>query len=533
MRKISFKSKTTVLITLLTAIMCFASVMGMIAMSKRTVNAEIQQQLISTVERNTDEIEIENGILEIENDFVFYTNGIYCDVFDSNHAYIDGETPHKLLITDNFNAGEITIHEKNGNEYYVYDTCLEFSKYEYEIDVFSGQIIKYGADAVKPGTLEEKNHSNFFFENGISTEEAIDTALSHAGANRNNSQIIKAELQAHENRQVFLIEFTCSNPLYGNIWLRGSTPADTVQNAFGAINKTFIYMIPMFIIIAALGAYLISKKTIKPVENISKSAREISSGNDLSKRINSGNGSDEIAVLADTFNQMLQRLQTSFESEKQFTSDASHELRTPLAVIKAECEYALSDKADNDDKEEALISINEQNEKMTKLVNSLLSLARTEQGTQRFKFEKTNLSELIEQICEGFVPEKGIRIEYNIENDIYYSVEASLISRMLENLLSNAVRYGNKNGNINVTLKKGKNRIILSVKDNGIGIKENDIDKIFGRFYRADSSRSNSDGFGLGLALVDRIVSLHGGKAEVKSVFGEGSEFSITFFEKN
>ncbi len=533
MKRISFKAKTTVMITLLTAIVCFISFAGMLTISRRTVDSETQQRLISTVERNVDSIEYKNGILEIESDFAFYSDGIYCNVYDQNFALVEGETPQSFNSENEFKNGEISNYNGNNEKYYIYDTRIEFTKHEYEIDVFSGQIIKYEADAVTSGNLPDVEYNSFSFENGISTEKAINIALAHAGATRENATIITAELQAYDNRQVFLVEFTCPVSDYGSIWIRGIAPASVSENTFGAINKAILYSIPMLIVFAALGAYLLSQKTIKPVEEITRSAKEISTGKDLTKRIKTDGGSDEIADLANTFNQMLERLQTSFESEKQFTSDASHELRTPLAVIKAECEYALSDNADSAEKAEALVSVNEQADKMTRLVNSLLSLTRTEQGTQRFNFENIDLSETIEKGCCEFKTDKGITLKSSIENDINLFADISLIRRMLENLLENAVRYGKENGNIFVSLYRQNNSIILSVKDDGIGIKAEDIPKIWGRFYRADSSRSNSDGFGLGLALVERTADLHGGKADVKSTLGEGSEFVITFSEKN
>lgn len=172
---------------------------------------------------------------------------------------------------------------------------------------------------------------------------------------------------------------------------------------------TVIYILPAFIIIAAVGAYLISRKTMKPVENICRSAHEITDGTDLSKRIEMEKSAGEIYTLAETFNDMLARLQTSFENEKQFTSDASHELRTPLAVIKAECEYALSDNASEEDMLEALSSIDEQTDKMTKLVTALLTLSRTEQGDKCYKLEDTDLSELVKKHAPILSPRRTSR----------------------------------------------------------------------------------------------------------------------------
>ena len=126
------------------------------------------------------------------------------------------------------------------------------------------------------------------------------------------------------------------------------------------------------------------------------------------------------------------------------------------------------------------------------------------------------------------VPAKNITLTADIEDNIIIPAQAQLISLMLENLLSNAVKYGRDGGHIEVRLKKDSG-IVLSVKDDGIGIKEEDLPKIWGRFYRADESRSRESGFGLGLSLVSQIAALHGGEVSASSVYGEGSEFTVTF----
>ena len=311
--------------------------------------------------------------------------------------------------------------------------------------------------------------------------------------------------------------------------MRGVINVDSAKSAFDAINKALIYILPLFIVIAAAGAYIISRRAMAPIENITHSAKEISIGGDLSKRIEIGKSSDELYSLAQTFNEMLASLQTSFETEKQFTSDASHELRTPLAVIKAECEFALSDIAESDDKEEALSEISEQTDKMTKLVSALLTLSRTENGDKRYKLESTDISSLIKSAAQKLTLQKGITLKSDIDENIFMPAQPELFLLMAENLLSNAVKYGKENGEIRLSLKKSGNDVILTVKDNGIGIKEENLEKIFGRFFRADESRSKTEGFGLGLSLVKQIAELHSGEVTVFSVYGEGSEFKIIF----
>ena len=529
-RRSSFKLRITVWITLLIAVVSSLGIGGILITGSQIADSRLQNELISTVERNVDEIEYKNGILEIENDFAFFVDEVYCNVFDSSGRYIDGESPAALINSENRKNGVVGTFETDGNKYYYYDTRLDFNKYEYEIDAFSGKIIKYEADTAMSG-LSDPVYKSTEFRDGINSEKAIDIALEHAGLTRDEVSSLSVELPANADRTVFKVEFICSNSTSPPVWVRGFINADAAKSAFDAITMTVIYILPAFIIIAAVGAYLISRKTMKPVENICRSAHEITDGTDLSKRIEMEKSAGEIYTLAETFNDMLARLQTSFENEKQFTSDASHELRTPLAVIKAECEYALSDNASEEDMLEALSSIDEQTDKMTKLVTALLTLSRTEQGDKRYKLEDTDLSELVKKTCADFVPAKNITLTADIEDNIIIPAQAQLISLMLENLLSNAVKYGRDDGHIEVRLKKD-NGIVLSVKDDGIGIKEEDLPKIWGRFYRADESRSRESGFGLGLSLVSQIAALHGGKVSASSVYGEGSEFTVNFLRR-
>ena len=333
----------------------------------------------------------------------------------------------------------------------------------------------------------------------------------------------------YTDRQVFKIEFTAESPSCKKIYIRAVCPAEDVKTMFTNIGRSAIYLLPFFVIIAAVGAYIISKKTVAPIEKITGSAHEISTGNDLSKRLETNNAPREISDLADTFNSMFERLSSSFENEKRFTSDASHELRTPLAVIKAECEYALSDNADDEERVQALESIEEQADKMTALVSSLLSVTRAEQGLSRFTLEKANLSELAEDICDKFRTSKDIELTAEIEKDISINLNSVLITQLLENLLSNADKYGRENGSINVKLYSADDKVVLSVRDNGIGISEEDLPKIWNRFYRADASRSETEGFGLGLALVKKIAEIHSAECVAESEIDKFTEIRIIF----
>lgn len=528
MKKVSFKIITTLWITLLIAVVCGVSITALLLISRKTADDKLRQTLVAAAQSNSDEMEFSNGIFEVENDFIYYSDGVYCDLFSEEGEYISGETPHTLIEAPS-DLKKVINRTFDGKEYYVYSELLEFTKFEYEIDIRSGQVISYEADVTSVNELKPVPYSETKFQNGISTTEAIEIALVHAGIKKDNVTIIGVQIPVYNDRQVFKIEFTADSSSCEKIYIRAICSAEEVKTMFTNVGKSAMYLLPFFVVIAAVGAYIISRKTVVPVEKITESAREISTGNDLSKRLETNNAPREISNLADTFNGMLERLHTSFESEKRFTSDASHELRTPLAVIKAECEYALSDNADEEERIQALESIEEQTDKMTSLVSSLLSVTRAEQGTNRFTLGEANLGELVEEVCGKFKTTKNIELITDVDNNIVINLNNVLITQLLENLLSNADKYGRENGIIDVKLYSEKDNAVLSVRDNGIGISENDLPKIWNRFYRADASRSETEGFGLGLALVKKIAEIHSAECVAQSEIDRFTEIKIIF----
>ena len=531
MKKISFKFVTTLWITLLISVVCVLTTTVLMIMSSKSADDKVKQNLIAMVQSNSDEMEYSNGVFEVENDFAYFSGGVYSDLFTENGVYIGGQTPESLIDSSSLGRDEVVEVEINGENYYVYSKLLSFTKFEYEIDVMSGQIISYEADVTPLNALKSTPYSETKFRNGISTSQAVEIALSHAGSNIDEATIIGAEIPVYQDRQVFKIEFLTTDSSYSKVYIRAFCPADDAVSVFDSVAKSALYLLPFFIIAAAVGAYLISKKAVSPIEKITQSAHEISTGNDLSKRLETGKAPCEINNLSQTFNDMFERLQASFENEKRFTSDASHELRTPLAVIKAECEYALSEHADDEERMQALESIEEQTNKMSSLVSSLLAVTRAEHGQNKFTLEKGDLSDLTEEVCSNFKTTKNIKLIRNIEKNIEINLNATLIIQLIQNLLSNADKYGKENGTIEVNLCSDDNKVILSVRDNGIGINEDQLPMIWNRFYRADVSRSETPGFGLGLPLVKKIADIHSAECEVRSQIGEFTEFTIKFKE--
>ena len=312
-------------------------------------------------------------------------------------------------------------------------------------------------------------------------------------------------------------------------WVRGVICLTDELNVLHLTTQYSFLFILMFVILAGVGGYFIILKAFVPVNKIRETAKEISESSDLSQRINIGPGGDEIHILANTFDDMLNKLEYSFNKEKQFTSDASHELRTPISVIMSECEYGLECVNDMGEMKDTLNSIHTQANKMSKLVSELLMISRMDNNRLKTNFETTDLSELLTFICEEQIEiqTKDIKLKYKIEQDILANVDTLLMTRLFINLISNAYQYSPENTTITVSLKTEGENVVFSVKDEGIGIAEEHLSKIWDRFYQVDSSRTGdrNGSSGLGLSMVKWIADRHNGELKVISEVGKGSEF--------
>lgn len=318
-------------------------------------------------------------------------------------------------------------------------------------------------------------------------------------------------------------------------WIRGVESVNSTilfgRSAFAVITV----IIPLILLMTAFGGYYITKKAFLPISEIIRTANEISEQSDISKRIiiNPETRQDELYSLSMTLNNMLDKIETLIMQEKQFTSDASHELRTPISVILAQGEYLLDIAKDEKEKElaENIVSKSKQ---VSSLISRLLFLARADQKRQKLNTEKVDIDVIfdiaIENVTE-LAEKKNITIIKNVSDDIIVNADELLLLSAVTNLVSNAVKYGKMGGMIEISAKKHNTSVVITVKDDGIGIEEDKLDKIWGRFYRTDDVRNDEyDSYGLGLPMVKSIVELHGGTICVKSKPGEGTEFEITLY---
>lgn len=312
------------------------------------------------------------------------------------------------------------------------------------------------------------------------------------------------------------------------IWVRGAVSLSPAYETRNQILFVCMVLFPFLVLLAGYGGWLITQNAFQPVTLIQRTAAEIESSGDLSRRIHLTGSQDEIYQLAQTFDHMLDQLEMSFKAEQQFTADASHELRTPVTVMMTHAEYALAQKDNWQEAAEAIQVILQQAEKMNSLISALLLLARADHRTDNLEFEMINLSEVAEMVAEEMeiaARKRNITICADIEPDLTLMADQTSMMRLLLNLCQNAIRYGRDNGWVRLTLKRENDGIQGSVADNGIGIAPAEQEKIWKRFYQVDPARHKREdsGTGLGLPIVKWIVERHGGSIAIDSCLNGGT----------
>lgn len=319
---------------------------------------------------------------------------------------------------------------------------------------------------------------------------------------------------------------------HGGFWIRGVESVNSTMLLGRSAIIIMLILIPLILLLTALGGYYITKRAFRPVNNIVKTANDISRQKDITRRIEIApdDKEDELHHLSITLNRMLDKIENLIKQEKQFTSDASHELRTPISVILAQGEYLLDIAKDEKEKELAQ-TIVDKSKQVSKLVSRLLLLARIDQNRQKFNKEKVDLGVIIDVAVDSMkelAAQKEILLFSNVPEGTIVDADESLLLSAITNLISNGIKYGKESGHVSVSASKLGDRTKIVVADNGVGISEEHIDKIWTRFYRVDDVRNDEYGSsGLGLSMVKSIIELHDGEITVKSTLGQGTEFRI------
>ena len=309
------------------------------------------------------------------------------------------------------------------------------------------------------------------------------------------------------------------------------TSLEFVRESMRNLVVVFLVLGPSLLLAAALVGFFLAGKAFKPIREIARTTRHITVNN-LDARITVPVAHDDIGQLADTINGMLDRLSLSFQKTTQFTADASHELRTPLTIMQGELEIALRGERSKEEYVDTLGSSLEEVERMSKIVNDLLLLSKSDMGQEMTARDPVDLGVLLDNLLPPFrlmAAEQKIELSSSIEDVDTVLGDQLKLRQLLVNLLTNAIRYTPEGGKVNLTLKNVAGGVEIAVADTGIGIPEEDIARIFDRFYRADKARSRQyGGSGLGLSIVKSIIKSHGGTIKVDSVVGKGSVFKVT-----
>jgi heavy metal sensor kinase len=307
-------------------------------------------------------------------------------------------------------------------------------------------------------------------------------------------------------------------------------PLDEVLGVMRAFRQLLLFLIPGVLTVSCLGGYWLSSRALRPVDEITNVARSIGVQN-LSQRIAVPQTGDEIERMAQTWNEVLERLEASVKRIRQFTSDASHELRTPLALIRATAELALRRDREPAIYRSSLRQIEEDAGRMTELTESLLALARADADTLQMTMQPTDLNELARSVVNrsgAAAAETGIALRaITPDQPMEAPADPSGIRRILLILLDNALKHTPPGGTITVSVANHGGVITLSVEDTGEGIPADALPHIFERFYRADPARGSS-GFGLGLSIAQAIAHAHGSVIEVASTPRAGSRFCFS-----
>ncbi len=307
-----------------------------------------------------------------------------------------------------------------------------------------------------------------------------------------------------------------------------ASPLERMYLALNNLSLLLSLLLPATVLLTGLSGIFLVKLTLKPVNEMIDTIHQITAEN-LNLRINIPQSKDEIQALAITFNDMIIRLDEAFRSQRQFMEDISHELKTPLSILKGELEVTLKKIRSAKEYETTLQSSLEEIDRLTRIVNDLLVLARFDTKTVALEIMPIHLNDLINNVINDlrFLAEKKtIKLDFN--DECIYSVNADReqLKRLFLNLLDNAIKYTPQEGKISINVFQEGGGLKVDIVDTGVGISQKEIPRIFDRFYRVDKSRS-SFGFGLGLSISKSVALAHGGDITVRPNDPQGSVFSV------
>jgi len=435
--------------------------------------------------------------------FTAFGNGIFFALRASVHATIDEDLQSRL-------TGVQRIMERH-------DPAASLDDIRYEFREHSG--LRPGGDLFQ---VADADRSWIFRSVSIRDYDIEPPA----------GELNKSRYETLELKGTPLRILSAKVKVHGNDYtIQLAAPLAEAYHILGDFRWLLVASIPIVLILASSGGYWMSRRALAPVDEITRTARSVSEHN-LSMRLAIAETGDELQRLSETFNQMMDRLESAFRRITQFTGDASHELRTPVALIRTTAELSLRRERNELEYREGLSQILEEAEWMSQLIETLMTLARMDCGREALSFETIDIVPVLREACiksDPLAHLKPIHFEHSFgPGPILVNADAHALRRLFLILIDNAIKYTMPGGRIAIDLQSDANRAVMTVRDTGIGIANEDLPFIFERFYRADKARSReAGGAGLGLSIGRWIAEAHGGSIHVVSTSSEGTTFEV------
>jgi heavy metal sensor kinase len=392
--------------------------------------------------------------------------------------------------------------------------------------------------------LDEEKEYNFeplyirILDNNNSHTKIMQTSNFPNDLHSNNKYLdsLKDDVITFQEQDIYLISrikinFNSSLKVIVEI----ATTKDMLWTTLENLLYILCFIVPIVLIFAVIGGNFLIYKSFSPIEKVLEKLKDINA-TDLSARLKSSNNQDEINQLINEINNLLERLESSFERISQFSSDASHELKTPLTIIKGEMEIALRKDRSLHEYKQTLNTSLEEVIIIEQTINDLLFLAKNEKDIisndmQTLIYFDEIIDESINEV-KNFAKLHQIKIKFNLIDTIEVKGYSNLLKIAIKNILKNAIQFSHENSEILVKSYKKDGLFNISIQDFGIGIEEKEQSKIFEKFYRTDKSRNkNSGGTGLGMSIVKKIIDIHKAKIKIKSKENIGTTIILSFKE--
>jgi len=408
------------------------------------------------------------------------------------------------------------VSELEGSRFHYWSFHLtEFSKH------FYGTVQLIGAN----GIVQFATRSNLIGKGGNEVSKALGKALK----GESTVFISTQSLLRKDNIRVVAMPVTRAGNVVAVMLLGRST--SEIQGFFKWLYLLGGVLGLISMIISGVVGYIMARRALRPINEITSTARAVAAG-DLTRRLQSEVQDKEIRILVKSLNKMFEDLESSFMAQKRFTADASHELRIPLTILKGEVEVALRQPRSEEDYKQLLKQHLDIIERMQRIVNDLLTLARADAGLLELAQEPVDLSLLLQEVAQHHLilfADNHINLNMDIQDNLEVMGDSNHIERVIFNLLNNAFKYAPELSTVTLSAHAENDSAVIAIIDEGPGISETHQARLFDRFYRADDARARSEGggAGLGLAICKRIVEAHKGEIHVESREGEGAKFIV------